>query len=313
MNVLRISLFGTARIAHSGATSEIPVTGLTQTLLAFLLLQGQRSHPREKLAGLFWGDYDEERARSCLRTTLYRLRRHLEPRGIPRETYLLTSPAGEVGFNWKSAHWLDVAAFEECASRVLAQPSEAIEPSDTQALESALHLYSGELLEGIYEDWALRERERLHRLYLNCLAHLMRYYKHHGAYEQSLAHGKEILNHDPLREDIHREVMRLYLSAGQRAKAVEQYKACRDILRAELGIGPMKETRALYAEIVSRSQASGTRSAGGQDPACVEQALQQIQVALRAFEAAEGQLRRATWLVERIQTCWERGCLNATE
>ncbi|MFQ6102462.1 MAG: BTAD domain-containing putative transcriptional regulator, partial [Anaerolineae bacterium] len=194
MRVLRISLFGGVRIAHDGQISGMKVTRIVQTLLAYLLLQRHRSHPREVLAGLFWGDHSQERARSCLSTALWRLRRVLEPEGTPRGTYLMTTPAGEIGFNRESDHWLDVAVFEEQVGRVLAKPIHAVEAAGVRELESALQLYRGELLEGFYDDWALRERERLRCLYLNSLAHLMRYYKHHGAYEQSLAYGQQILH-----------------------------------------------------------------------------------------------------------------------
>jgi DNA-binding SARP family transcriptional activator len=129
------------------------------------------------LANLFWGDQNLDRARSCLRTALCRLRRTLESEGIPAETCLLTTPTGEIGFNQESEHWLDVAAFEELAGQVLAQPVHAIEAADAQKLERALRLHTGELLEGFYDDWVLWERERLQRLYLNGLAHPVQQYE----------------------------------------------------------------------------------------------------------------------------------------
>ncbi|MFQ5343214.1 MAG: BTAD domain-containing putative transcriptional regulator, partial [Anaerolineae bacterium] len=176
MSVLRISLFGSVRLAHDDRPSEMKVTRTVQALLAYLLLQRHRAHPREVVAGLLWDDHSEDRARSCLSTALWRLRCALEPEGIPRGTYLVTTPAGEIGFNHESDHWLDVAVFEEQAGQVQAQPIHTVEAADVQELESVLQLYTGDLLEGFYDDWALRERERLRLLYLNSLAYLMRYY-----------------------------------------------------------------------------------------------------------------------------------------
>jgi DNA-binding SARP family transcriptional activator len=111
MSVLRICLLGQVRIAHADLPSPVKLTHTVQALLAYPLLQRQRSQPRETLAGLFWGDYSQERARSCLNTTLWRLRQVLEPDGIPRGTYLLTISTDEVGFNLESDYWLDVATF----------------------------------------------------------------------------------------------------------------------------------------------------------------------------------------------------------
>lgn len=128
------------------------------------------------LAGLFWGDHCQERARRCLNTTLWRLRQVLELEGIPRGTYLLTPAADEVSFNWESDYWLDAALFEEQAGQILTKPVEAMNTADVQILRQALQLYTGDLLEGFYDDWVLREREQLRRLYLNSLAHLLHYY-----------------------------------------------------------------------------------------------------------------------------------------
>lgn len=300
MGVLRISLFGDVRVTHEDGLPEAKVTRTIQALLAYLLLQRHRNHPREVLAGLFWGDRSEARARNCLNTALWRLRRVLEPEGASPEAYLVTTPAGEIGFNRASDHWLDVAIFEEQVSPVLAKPIPAMEPADARQLEGALQLYAGDLLEGFYDDWALRERERLRSLRLNSLAHLMRYYKHHGAYEESLACGHQILHLDPLREEIHREVMRLYLESGQRALSVRQYETCREILAAELGIPPMEETAALYAQILPQAGHGSVQPTVVNEPATLQQAVQQLHRAIQDLDEARGELRRSVQLVERF-------------
>src|SRR5258708_7046149 len=117
LGVLRISLLGGVRIAHAAGSSESKVSHSVQGLLAYLLLQRPRSHSRDALAGLFWGEHRQDQARSCLSTALWRLRAVLEPEGVPRGMYLAITPMGEVSFNWASAYWLDVAVFEEQAER----------------------------------------------------------------------------------------------------------------------------------------------------------------------------------------------------
>ncbi len=300
MSTLRVSLFANVEIAHDNRSPATPVTRTLQVLLAYLMLYRHRTHPREVLAGLLWGDHSESRARSCLSTALWRLRRILEPEGISRGTYLLTTPTGEVGFNRESDHWLDVAVFEERVDPVLAKPIHVLETADVREAESALQLYTGELLEGFYDDWALRERERLRLLYLNTLARLMRYYTHHGAYEQGLVYGQQILSLDPLREEIHREMMRLYLASGQRALAVRQYEACCEILAAELGISPMEETRALYAQIVPEKGRDHARATVGGGTTELQQALQQLRHAMQALDETRVQLQHVLSLVEGL-------------
>lgn len=251
MSSLKFSLFGSFRIVHNNRPLDLKVPRNALALLAYLLVYHQRNHPRDVLASLFWGDHAQERARSCLNTALWRLRSALEASEVCRGTYLITTPMGDVGFNRESDHWLDVEVFESQISRAVAQSPSAMSAANAQELEHTLQLYNGELLEGFYEDWALRERERLRGLYLTGLKCLMGYHKQIGAYEQSLKCGQQILSHDPLREEIHREMIRLYVDSGQRALAIRQYQICRQVLVQELGIAPMEETQALYAQIVT--------------------------------------------------------------
>jgi DNA-binding SARP family transcriptional activator len=302
MDSLRIRLFGNVRVRYAGARSPVKLTHSVQALLAYLLLYRHRAHPREVLAGQFWGDYTEERARSALNTTLWRLRRALSPPGEPPGGFILTTDTGEIGINGHSDYWLDVAAFEQQARRLLAGPVEEARPADVAAMEQSLDLYAGDLLEGFYDDWALRERERLRLLHLQCLAHLMLYHRRQGAYEKSLAWGREILYRDPLREEIHREMMRLYLDSGQRALAIRQYQILSEVLAVELGIPPMEETQALYCQMVP------VRAPGSQaDPALLRQALQQLQQAVQALGSAQGDLQRAIHRVETLAGRLESG------
>jgi two-component SAPR family response regulator len=73
----------------------------------------------------------------------------------------MTTAAGHVGFNCQTDYWLDVEACEQPASRIVGQSSQVIDTSDAQDLERALQFYKDDLLEGFYENWVLRERERL--------------------------------------------------------------------------------------------------------------------------------------------------------
>ena len=54
-----------------------------------------------------------------------------------------------------------------------------------------------------------------------------------------------------LREDVHRELMQLFVLNGQRAHALRQFEHCRELLRRELAIHPMRETMALYQKIAN--------------------------------------------------------------
>jgi DNA-binding SARP family transcriptional activator len=294
MSALEIRLLGTFQIGHQGRVQVPRPIHAVQALLAYLVLHRQKTHAREVLAGLFWGDYTETKARSCLSTALWRLRQVLEPHGIARGAYLLTRSSGEVGFNSTSDHWLDVAALEE-GLQPLVRSRPALHPSfDWAGAEKAMTHYSGDLLEGFYEDWALRERERLRLLYLDGLSRLLDHYSEIDALEQALACGWRILELDALREEIHRAIMRLHLRAGHRSLALQQFESCREILKHELGVAPMPETQALYSEIRPEGKAAHWRRTSSTR----ERVLPPLHAAAQSLDQAREQLNRVIRLVE---------------
>lgn len=249
MAALRIQLFGTFQLSHAGRAQDARLTHAVQSLLAWLLLHRRTVHARETLAGLFWSDQSEARGRSCLSTALWRIRQVLEPEGVARGTYLIAQP-GAVGFNCASDHWLDVAAFEDGVGRHFPASTRADHARDWFSAEDTVACYTSDLLDGFYDEWALRERERLRMLYLDCLGTLLRHHSDTGALERALRCGQQILALDPLREDTHREMIRLHMRSGHRALARQQYEYCRAALVEELGVEPMAETRALCADLL---------------------------------------------------------------
>lgn len=305
MNTLRISLFGAVRIAHGDGSSPVVANRTTQAILAYLVLQRNRHHWREELAGVFWPEYEECRARKCLNTALWRLRRVLEPDGVARGTYLMTDSLGEVAFNCDSDHQLDIAEFEDVTGLVLSRPVEAMNECAADSLERGMRLYSGQLLEAFYDDWILGERDRLQCLFLRSLAYLMRYYCRIGDIDRSISCGTRILRLDPLCEEVHREMIRILIGSGQRAKAVQQYRICCEVLANELGVSPSEETRALYAKLVPQAvpDRRGSDSERAEhrrpQPACAEAIMEKLLDARRRLEEGELLLRQAFELFER--------------
>jgi DNA-binding SARP family transcriptional activator len=302
MQHLRIRLLGDVSLVYDEAQAAVITTHATQALLAYLLLVPRRPQSREVLAEVFWGDRNKDRARRCLKTALWRLRCVLEPEGTPSGTYLITNPNGEIGFNWQSDYWLDVAVFEQAVKHALALPLESMQPEDAHQLEAAMQLYVGELLEGFYDDWALRERERLRQMYLDSLAHLMRFYHRQGAYQEALASGRKILDFDPLSEEIHRALMHLYVETGQRTLAIKQYEACRDLLSTELGILPMDETQALYHQIAPEFDRLGRDLTTKLSAPDTDLPLRQLRVTLQSLDKIHDQLWQTIQMMEDLKT-----------
>lgn len=299
MDSLNVRLFGDFRLARNELLLESRLPRTTLLLLAYLLIFRNRHHSRDSLADLFWGGHPQPQARNCLNTALWRLRSVLEPEGTPRGTFLAANPSGAIGFNPDSSLWLDVAVFESQLDQCFTQPPQTMQAVKATGLAEALDLYAGDLLDGAYDDWVLRERERLRNLYLNGLGRLMSYHHCQHNFEASLACGQQILRQDPLREDVHRELMRVYVESGQRALAIRQYEACRQILAAELNISPMEETLALYAQIIASAGSEELGAQAPRGPVELEKAIQHLCQAKQALDQAHMRLETAVQIVER--------------
>ncbi|MBC7236689.1 MAG: hypothetical protein H5T69_12690 [Chloroflexi bacterium] len=248
--MLEIQLFGAGQVRYHGR--ELPGFPKQQhgRLFCYLLLNRQYPHARERLAAVFWEDQPSVTSRTYLRNALWRLRQALQAIDVPVDNYLLVDD-DSVSFLTDSPYTLDVEAFELANVACRDVRGQELNIEQAVALENAVRLYGGELLEDIYDDWCLYERERLRLLHLDALSKLLDYHEHHGNYERGLDYGRIILQRDPTREKVHRRMMRLYWLMGNRAEALAQYKRCLQILREELSIGPMPETEQLYRQMVN--------------------------------------------------------------
>ena len=296
---LRIKLFGSLELERDGRPLARFASRKSGELFAYLALARKAPHTREHLAGVFWGDSAEERARHTLNTTLWRINRVLEPpeSAASERGYLRITPQ-HIGFNAASGVWLDVAEFETRCE--LAEQSEG--PTRFTLYAQAINLYRGDLLADCYEDWCIVERERLQGLYVRALAQLMARNSGNSEYDLAIDCARRILTCDPLREEVHRDLMRLHLDAGQPAAALRQYRQCEDMLRDELGVDPAPETRALLTPILGATSGpdrTGVRGASA-TPRDLMTVARKIEDLSAACDAAQAQLVEAMTLLREL-------------
>jgi tetratricopeptide (TPR) repeat protein len=172
--------------------------------------------------------------------------------------------------------------------------------------------YPADLLIDCYEDWCLIERERFRCMYLRALSRLLAYYSAAGNYEAAIDCARRVLACDHLREDIHRDLMHLYLVTDQPADALRQYRICEGLLRRELAVEPMPETRQFLVRIIaatarperrSRDESGAAESGLGADATLIEKlsaAAAHLRGAAGTFDRGRLQLAEATALIEQI-------------
>src|SRR4051794_11009388 len=103
--------------------------------------------------------------------------------------------------------WVDVDAFEDSYRDT--------STDDLQACTTAARLYTGDLLpDDRYEDWPVARRERLRGEYRAVLRRLARLHEERGEPAAAMQTLEALIAADPIDEDGHTALMRLFARAG---------------------------------------------------------------------------------------------------
>lgn len=247
MSALSVSLFGKLQVRLDEEPLVDSMPRKAQELLAYLLLH-RRNHSREKLATLLWPCGTTKRAKTYLRKALWQLRQSIEPDDADRGS-VLRADGDWVQIHLESEVWVDVVVFESAFNEMRDCAASDITSAQREALEEAVSLHTGDLLENWYQEWCLKERERLKDMLLRMLDRLTRCCEQMGSYDSGIQYGLQALQIDPARERIHRHLMRLRARAGDRTGALRQFERCAEMLDEELNVRPTTATRDLHERI----------------------------------------------------------------
>jgi DNA-binding SARP family transcriptional activator len=237
---LHIRLFGAVDLRYGDDPLPPLDSARAESLLAYLLLHRDAPQPRQRLAFMLWPDSTESQARTNLRHLLFTLRQVL-----PDPDHFLDITPRALQWRPESPVHLDVTCFLEAISRAASAHDNGL-----AALTEAVELYSGDLLDGCYEEWILGERERLRALNLEALARLTALYEARGEYAVAIRFAELLLRQDIFREETYRLLMRLHDARGDRARALHVYHVCATTLEQELGVEPAGATREVYEALL---------------------------------------------------------------
>lgn len=254
--MLRLNLFGNLSVVRrdNGVASEgVAMSGRPGGLLAYLALARGRFFTRIELTSVLWPDRSADISIGAFNTTLWRLRKALESPPLVLREIVVCNQRGAVGLPTHAQLQLDIDEFDHLVTPALGKALELLTETDINHLRQGIDLYRDDILAGFTDEWALCEREKYRRRHLNALGRLMQLSALRKDYPGAIGYAHDILDRDALREDIHCELMRLLLANGQRALALRQFEVCRDALKRELVIQPMRETIALYKQIADNA------------------------------------------------------------
>src|SRR5256712_1535036 len=225
----------------------------TESLFAYLLMSGQPVG-RNRLAGTFWPDVVEERARRSLSTALWRLKSLMQ--SIP-EIRIETSGVS-VRLRCDTAD-VDVFHFRSLVESLPSLDGQSRE----RALREAEDLYKGDFLDGFTDEWCEDERRCLRALYGRLLRQLIEASRVSGQFDKGVSYARKLVELDSLDEESHRELMILYHLSGDRSAALVQFETLKRILQDELDIPPSPATAKLHKYIRSRTEGRSSLDARG--------------------------------------------------
>jgi predicted ATPase/DNA-binding SARP family transcriptional activator/uncharacterized protein HemY len=217
-------------------------------LLALLALRHGRGAERDWLAGTLWPESTDAQAAQNLRMALTDLRRALGPeadrlRSVTRRTLCLDLAGAEV----------DALAFDA-----------AVVAGTNAALEEAVALYRGPLLEGCVEEWVLPERQVREEAFLKALDALAAQALTEGDSATAERYLRRAVAVDPLREGAQRRLMEALAAGGSYGAALAVYRELRQRLHHELNAAPDAETQSLFETLRSQAQRLASSPRRGQ-------------------------------------------------
>jgi LuxR family maltose regulon positive regulatory protein len=248
---LTIKVLGHVEIYRDQSRPFAPdawTTRRARDIFCYIATRKNRRVPKDILIEAFWGDEDFAAIEKNFHPTISHIRKALNSRQAFKQNFVVFRD-GAYQLNPEFSYRIDT---EEFADHVAA--AEAAKGTDTEKfrshLESALTVYRGEFMEGLYDNWAEEQRhyysEQLGRV-LNALAKLSVSEKR---WTDALKHANHILTLDPYREDLHRLVMKVLAAQGKPAAVKKHYEEMTELLRQELGISPTAETQRLVKELL---------------------------------------------------------------
>jgi DNA-binding SARP family transcriptional activator len=283
MAQIQLSLFGTFHLTVDGGAVSRFRSQREAALLAYLAVEADQAHARERLAGLLWPDKPEAVARQNLRQTLTNLRALLHD--DQRQPPLLLTERNTVQWNRDSSYTLDVATFRTALAACAAHNHSALAGcTDCQTrLTEAIALYDGPFLHNfafgdsaLFEEWVLLTREHLQQQAQQALSQLCDAALAHGEWATLEQFARRHVAVDPFHEPAQRHLIQALVSKGDRGGALSHFESFAAHLQRELGVEPSPETLALIDQIRSSSppvhppQHAGTSQTAPRQPSSGE-------------------------------------------
>jgi two-component SAPR family response regulator len=210
-------------------------------------------HPlvtRDEIFQTFWPELSVKEATNVFHVTKRKISERISMKVGSSKNYELTQYSG--GFYMPSEKILrhyDVSDFQDAIERSMIASDDR---QEEDLLSRAIELYKAPFLQTVAMHWTGERRNQLRQLYAQALISMGRIHKRRSNWEHALGYFVRSLKETPEREDIHREVITIYLKRDMPQDALMQYRNLEQTLRDMLNIGPSRDSRELLSLIESK-------------------------------------------------------------
>ena len=219
-----------------------------QVVLALLLLKGNRVVSLETLVHALWGETPPATARAQVQTCVSALRRQLGAAGLGERIRVRG-----LGYAFElTPSELDLNVFENLVGRArAAQRPEAARA----AFREALALWRGEALTGIESEVVQAQQVRLAQRRIEVLEDCLDVELGLGLHREIVGELSLLVEENPLRERLVRQLMTALNRCGRRVEALAVYRSVRQRYVDELGLEPSASVTRLHQDILTGSAA----------------------------------------------------------
>jgi DNA-binding SARP family transcriptional activator len=241
---LKFYLLGPPQVTWNDTVLDIPRRQVR--VLLYYLASYPNAVPQERLHYLLWNDKPEAVCRRNMSHLLTHARSSLPDKNalVVNDSLVMLDP---------QSIWCDVEEFKKLIHS-------SSKDGRLDNFKQAVEYYRGPFLDGLqlpdepeFESLIELERFNLERNYLNLLYKLVMTEKRGGNYESAIEYAYQYLARDNLAEEVHRQLIMLHGLTGNRERALNQYKICKDVLHSELQAEPSMKTMLAYQHVLAES------------------------------------------------------------
>lgn len=207
-------------------------------LFGFLLLYRGRIVSRARIIADVFSDMSPKNAETYLNTSIYQLRKALEPHGL--KSIIQSDPDG-YGVSLADVS-IDYVEFEERLKQ-----HDVMDASNLAPLLETEMLYVGDLFGEKGFRWALYDMERLSDLYTSFVKKLACILMDQHEYDNATRLLNKLFGRNELDEETVRLLLCAYAEKKEQVSVVKLYRKYVKVLRRELNVAPSKDIVDLYA------------------------------------------------------------------